>query len=237
MVADIVVLLFVAAITVRGYLRGLVSQIATICAALALWFWFDAWFPPVDVWLGGLHEVLARFEILRRIVAFTGAYLGVTLILAAIEKLLVERVSLLKAGNTWLGAALGLAKGVAYTAVAVWLIQVVVGGGEAVSDDQQPEWMSDSAVFGQFALWNPVRVYSAREMLAKSGAEEWGRRTYVQVAQEPIVRRMLEDRGIVVPPPAAGEGGVLNGAVPQDEADAPATGHSPASSELGQPPE
>jgi len=138
MVADIVVLLFVAAITVRGYLRGLVSQIATIGAALALWFWFDSWFPPVDVWLGGLHEVLARFESLRRMVAFSGAYLGVMLVVTAIEHLLVERVGLLKAGNTWLGAALGLAKGLVYTAVAVWLIQVVVGGGDAISDEEQP---------------------------------------------------------------------------------------------------
>ncbi len=237
MVADIVVLLFVAAITVCGYLRGLVSQIATIGAALALWFWFDAWFPPVDVWLGGLHEVLARFESLRRIVAFSGAYLGVMLIVAAIEHLLVERVGLLKAGNTWLGAALGLAKGVVYTAVAVWLIQVGVGGGEAISDDEQPEWMNDSAVFGQLALWNPVRVLSAREMLAKSGAEEWGMRTYAQVAQEPIVRRMLEERGVAVPSPAAGEEGALEATVPLGEVEGPVPRAFPVSSEGDPPPE
>jgi len=237
MVADIVVLLFVAAITVRGYLRGLVSQIATIGVALALWFGFDFWFPPVDEWLVGLHEVLARFESLRRIVAFSGAYLAATLLLSAIEHLLVERVSLLKAGNTWMGAALGLVKGIVYAAVSVWLIQVVVGGGDAVSDDRQPDWMSDSAVFSQLALWNPVRVLSAREMLAQSGAEEWGRRTYAQVAQEPIVRRMLEERGLALPPPESGEDGASGDTAAPGEAEAPATGRGSSSSAGAPPPE
>lgn len=205
MVADIVVLLFVAAIMVRGYLRGLLSQIATIGAALALWFFFDLWFPPVDLWLEGLHEVLTQFAILRRIAAFSGAYLIVALVVAAIEHLLVARVSFLKSGNTWMGAALGLVKGVAYAVVIVWLVQVATGGGKAVSDKRQPAWMSDSVVFCRLALWNPVRVMSAREMLEKSGAEEWGQRTYAQLAQEPMVRRILEERGLPLPAAPAEE--------------------------------
>jgi hypothetical protein len=205
MVADIVALLFVAAIMVRGYLRGLLSQVATIAAALGLWLFFDAWFPPVDLWLAGLHEVFDQFAVLRRITAFFGAYLTVLLGLSAIEHLLVARVRALRSGNSWMGASLGLLKGVAYAVVIVWLVQVATGGGEAVSEKRQPEWMSDSVVFSSLGLWNPVRVMSAREMLQKSGAEEWGRRTYTQLAQEPIVRRMLKERGLPLPAAPAQE--------------------------------
>ena len=204
MIADIVVLLFVAVVMVRGYLRGLISQIATIGAGLALWLLFDSWFPPVDNWLSGVHEVFAQFETLRRIVAFSGAYFGIVLVVAALEHILIERVGLLRAGNTWLGAALGLAQGIVYVVVAVWLIQVVVGGADAVSDEVKSPWMSESVVFTQLALWNPVRVVSAREVLERTGAEEWGRRTWAQLAQDPTVRQLLEARGVSIISPSAG---------------------------------
>jgi hypothetical protein len=237
MVADIVALLFVAAITVRGYLRGLLSQVATIAAALALWFFFESWFPPVDLWLTGLHEVFAQFAILRRMAAFSGAYLVVVLLLTAIEHLLVARVRFLTSGNTWMGALLGLVKGVAYAVLIVWLIQVGSGGGEAVSEKRQPAWMSDSVVFAGLAVWNPVRVMSAREMLERSGAEEWGRRTYTQLAREPMVRRILEERGLPLPAAPA-----ENDAVNTNQEPSPTTVHAPASelptsSGAAQPPE
>ncbi len=239
MVADIVVLLFVAAVVVRGYLRGLISQIATIGAALALWWLFDVWFPPVDSWLVGLHDAFATFEILRRLVAYSGAYVSILLLLAVVEHLLVERIGLLKAGNTWMGAALGFAKGLVYVTVAVWLTQVVVHGGEAVSEERQPDWMTDSVVFSQLALWNPVRVMSAREMLEQSGAEEWGRSNYAQLVQDPRVRALLQQRGLQLPsiPSKSGSSEAESDTeiVPSSEAQAPAA-DGPATSSEGAPP-
>ena len=195
MVADITALLFIALVTVRGYLRGLLAQVAVIGAAVALWLTFGLWFPSVDGWLATRHETFASYSSLRRLVAFSGAYALILLLVSAIEHLVVEQVALLKAGNSWAGAALGLSKGLVYAAVAIWLIQVAVAGGEAVREQPTPNWMADSVAFQKLALWNPVRLSSARELLDASGTEAWGRRTWTQLARDPRLQRILEARG------------------------------------------
>jgi hypothetical protein len=200
-VADIITLLFVAGIGVRGYMRGLFAQVATVGSALLLWLLFDLWFPPVDGWLQLQHPALAEFEMLRRIVAFGCGYLALVLLIMALEFLLVQRIGVMKASNHWMGAVLGLAKGVVYAVVLVWLIQIGIGGGGARTDvDERPAWMAESVVFERLALWNPVRVMSARELLEESGVVEWGERTFAQLARDPRVRSMLEGRGIKPPP-------------------------------------
>ncbi|MBJ93618.1 MAG: hypothetical protein CMP23_04000 [Rickettsiales bacterium] len=202
MVADITALLFIALITVRGYLRGLLAQVAVIGAAVALWLTFELWFPSVDGWLAARHETFASYSSLRRLVAFSGAYALILLLVSAIEHLVVEQVALLKAGNSWAGAALGLSKGLVYAAVAIWLIQVAVAGGEAIREQPTPDWMADSVAFEKLALWNPVRLSSARELLDASGTEAWGRRTWAQLARDPRLQRILEARAaeLDVPP-------------------------------------
>ena len=195
MVADITALLFIALVTVRGYLRGLLAQVAVIGAAVALWLTFGLWFPSVDGWLATRHETFASYSSLRRLVAFSGAYALILLLVSAIEHLVVEQVALLKAGNSWAGAALGLSKGLVYAAVAIWLIQVAVAGGEAVREQPTPNWMADSVAFQKLALWNPVRLSSARELLDAPGTEAWGRRTWTQLARDPRLQRILEARG------------------------------------------
>jgi hypothetical protein len=214
-VADIITLLFVAGIGVRGYMRGLLAQVATLGSALLLWLLFDLWFPPVDAWLQLQHASLAEFEMLRRIVAYGGAYFVLVILIMAVEFLLVERIGVIKASNSWMGGVLGLVKGVAYAVVLVWLIQIGVGGGKASTEvAQQPSWMAESVVFERLALWNPVRVMSARELLEESGVVEWGERTFAQLAQDPRVRNMLQERGIKPPPPPPGAGA---GPQPQTE--------------------
>lgn len=200
MVADILALLLVAGIGMRGYMRGLVAEVATLAIALLLWLSLDLWYPPADEWLGLQHALLAEFGVLRRIVAYSGAYAILLLIILALEALLVDRIALLKAGNRWLGATIGLARGMLYAVLLVWLIQVGAAGGRAVEEiEQQPDWMAESLVFHQLALWNPVRVMSARELLEESGASEWGKRSYAQLVRDPRVRSMLEQRGIKAP--------------------------------------
>ena len=200
MVADILALLLVAGIGMRGYMRGLVAEVATLAIALLLWLSFDLWYPPADEWLGLQHALLAEFEMLRRIVAYSGLYFTLFLITLLLESLLVERIALLKAGSRWFGATIGLMRGMLYVVLLVWLIQVGTAGGGAVEKiGQQPDWMAESMVFQKLALWNPVRVMSARELLQESGASEWGERTYAQLVRDPRVRNMLEQRGVKAP--------------------------------------
>jgi len=164
---DIAALLFVVLLTVLGWFRGLVAQIATLGGALLLFVTRDAWADPVTAVLGKAIPALSQHPVLGRLVAFV-VLLGLLLIAAfAIERAVIRKVGPLKLSNHWLGAALGGVKGVVYAVLAIWLVEAAVLW-EQEPEEETPAWLADSMVVRQVGPWNPVRLFSLKELVQEA---------------------------------------------------------------------
>ena len=167
MTIDIVALLFVVLLTVLGWFRGLVAQIATLGAAVLLYLTRDLWADPVTGVLGAGVPTLAEHPVLGRLVAFVLLYLSILVVVFIIERAVIKKVGPLKLSNHWLGAVLGAVKGVAYAVIAVWLVEAAVLW-EQEPEEATPGWLADSLVVRQVGPWNPVRLFSLKEMVEEA---------------------------------------------------------------------
>lgn len=165
-VTDAVALMFVVALTMLGWYRGLLAQVVPMGAAFALWWFFDLWYPPLDGKLAALGPALSEYPSVRRLVGGALGWFGLVVLFALLEALVIRNIGLLEAGNRGLGAVLGLIKGVLYGAVLIWIVETIVLWGRT-PDRPVPDWITDSALFEIVGPWNPVRVYTLREVLAK----------------------------------------------------------------------
>lgn len=167
MTIDIVALLFVVLLTVLGWFRGLIAQVATLGGAALLYFTRDLWAEPVTGLLGKGIPTLAEHPALGRLVAFV-LLLGAVLIVAfAIERTVIKKVGPLELSNHWLGAVLGGVKGLVYAVLAVWIVEAVVLW-EMEPEEQSPAWLDDSMVVGLVGPWNPVRLFSLKELVQEA---------------------------------------------------------------------
>ncbi len=164
MTIDIIAVLFVAGLAVFGWIRGLISQVATVGAAVGLWLTRDLWGQPMDGLLQSLGPALAEHPFLRRIAGFLLLYVAIVLLVAAIEYGIVRRLGPLRLSNHWAGAALGGVKGVVYAVVLVWLLQTVTLWRQAPGESA-PSWLTESRVVGLVGPWNPVRLFTLREVV------------------------------------------------------------------------
>jgi len=191
---DIIALLFVVSLAVFGWIRGLISQVATIGAALGLWLTRDLWGEPMDGFLQSLGPALAQHPFLRRIVGFLLLYVAIVLLVAAIEYGIVRRLGPLRLSNHWAGAALGAVKGLVYAVVLVWLLQTVTLWRQAPGESAPP-WLTESRVVGIVGPWNPVRLFTVREVVdealararrsAGSGGQEADGEALAAAGQDP----------------------------------------------------
>lgn len=124
MFIDAALALFLALLTLLGFLRGLFSQ-AWGLGALGVSLWGAR---PLTVWFqarmggGGGETHLFESFLVELGVGFL-LYVGLILLGRVLELLIFEKAKLLSAGNRVLGAILGLAKGVVLGIGLVWLGQ------------------------------------------------------------------------------------------------------------------
>jgi len=164
LVLDLVVVAFVILLGVLGWFRGLISQVVTIGAFVALWLTKHLWLDAVSGWLAGLGQAMADHEFLRRMVAFWGAYFLIVVAVFVIERLVVNKVGPLKWSNHWAGAALGGVKGIVYAVLGIWAVQSIALWDQQ-PDDPTPAWVEGSFVVSQVGPYNPVRLFSLREII------------------------------------------------------------------------
>lgn len=164
MVLDLLILAFVILLGVLGWFRGLISQLATIGAFVGLWLTKQLWLDDLSALLAGLGPAMADHEFLRRMVAFLGAYFVIVVLVFVVERLVVNKVGPLKWSNHWAGAALGGLKGGLYAVLAVWMLQTVALW-EQQPEEPAPRWLEDSFVVSQVGPYNPVRLFSLREII------------------------------------------------------------------------
>jgi uncharacterized membrane protein required for colicin V production len=164
---DIVALLFLVLLTVLGWFRGLVAQIATLGAAVLLYLTRDLWADPMTAVLGAGVPTLADHPALGRLVAFVLLFLAILILAFIIERAVIRKVGPLKLSNHWLGAVLGAVKGVVYAVLAVWLVEAVVLW-EQEPEELTPGWLADSFVVQQVGPWNPVRLFSLKEVVEEA---------------------------------------------------------------------
>ena len=66
--------------------------------------------------------------------------------------------------NHWGGALLGLAKGALYATLLLWTIQTGALWKQAPGE-HTPSWISDSIAISVVDPWNPIRMFTLREMV------------------------------------------------------------------------
>jgi len=161
---DILILVFVVLLTVLGWMRGLISQVVTIGAAVALWLTAGIWSGPVAAGLGKLGGPFADHDFLARMAGFLLLYGLIVVVVFLIERKIVNKVGPLKLSNHWLGGVLGATKGVVYSVVAVWVLQTFVLWKQP-AEEPAPDWMEGSIVVERVGPYNPVRLFSLRELV------------------------------------------------------------------------
>jgi uncharacterized membrane protein required for colicin V production len=164
---DLIALTFVVLLAVIGWYRGLISQAATIGAAVGLWFTTDLWAGPVGDQLAFLGDAFAEHGFLRRMTAGLLLYFAIVLGVMIVERLVVQRFGPLKLSNHWAGSCLGAAKGVVYGAIAIWTVQTIALW-EKQPDEEPPAWLSESKAAAFIAPYNPVRLFSLQELIAEA---------------------------------------------------------------------
>ena len=80
---------------------------------------------------------------------------------------MIKKVGPLKLSNHWLGAVLGVVKGVVYAVIAVWLVEAVVLW-EQEPEEETPGWLADSLLVQKVGPWNPVRLFSLKEVVQEA---------------------------------------------------------------------
>ena len=170
MAVDALAVIFVLALTALGWFRGAIAQLVTIGAALGLWFGWELWYPPVDLWLAGMGPAFNDHPFVRQGTAFVGAYLAVVIAVFLVERLVVQNVEALDATNRGAGAFLGGVKGIAYAIALIWIVEGMTIWGKP-KEEPMPAWWGESGFVELVGPYNPVRVFTLKEL-----AEELVRR-------------------------------------------------------------
>lgn len=214
MTIDIAAILFVALLAVLGWFRGLVGQIAGLGALLLLWFTREAWEGPAVSILGHVLPAATGHPVLGRLVAFSVLLLALLLAVFLVERAVIRRVGPLRTGNEWLGAVLGGLKGAIYAVLAIWLVEAAVLWNQE-PEEPAPSWLRESRAVRLLGPWNPVRLFSLKEIVqeavvrareaqdtataageAATGSMADARRRLIEQAPpvRAIVRDVLQDR-------------------------------------------
>ncbi len=164
---DLLAVALVVGMATLGWFRGLISQVVTIGAAVALWLTADQWAGPVGDQLVFLGDAWAEHGFLRRMTAGLLLYFAIVLAVLIVERLVVQKFGPLKLSNHWLGAVLGGAKGVVYGAIAIWIVQTIALW-EMPPDEEPPGWLTESRAAATVAPYNPVRLFSLQELIEEA---------------------------------------------------------------------
>jgi len=161
---DILSAAFLVLMTFFGWKRGLISQVVTTGSIALLWFTRETWMEPVSSTVAQLGPAFADNFFLRDIAS--GLLLFLTLLLVAwvIEKKVVEKFGPLRFSNHWGGALIGLTKGVIYATLLLWVAQSGALWKQA-PDESAPDWVSSSIAIDLVGPWNPIRMFTLRELV------------------------------------------------------------------------
>jgi uncharacterized membrane protein required for colicin V production len=161
---DILSAAFLVLMTFFGWKRGLISQVVTLGSAYLLWFTRESWMGPVGNTLAKLGSAFADNFFLRDIASCLLLFGTLLLTVWIIEKKVVEKSGPLRFSNHWGGAVLGLAKGVLYATLLLWTIQTGVLWKQAPGE-RAPSWVSNSIAISVVDPWNPIRMFTLRELV------------------------------------------------------------------------
>ena len=163
-VLDLAFVVFVIAIAWLGWFRGFISQVAGLGSAIALWIFFDLWYPPIDLALAGLGHAFADYPYIRKLVGFVGAYFVCMLVIFGVEAGFIRKVAALEVGNRGLGVVVGALKGVLYATALLFFVETAILW-QKPGDDPVPSWMRDSVALHVLGPYNPIRVFTLKEAL------------------------------------------------------------------------
>lgn len=164
MTVDILSAAFLVLMTFFGWKRGLISQVVTLGSAYLLWFTRESWMGPVGNTLAKLGPAFADNFFLRDIASCLLLFGTLLLTVWIIEKKVVEKSGPLRFSNHWGGAVLGLAKGGLYATLLLWTIQTGVLWKQAPGE-RAPSWVSNSIAISVVDPWNPIRMFTLRELV------------------------------------------------------------------------
>ncbi len=163
-VLDAAFVLFVIAIAWLGWFRGFLSQVAGLFAAVGLWVFFDAWYPPIDLALAGVGPAFSEHPYIRKLVGFVGAYFACMVVIFLFEAAVVRKIKALEKGNRGLGVAVGALKGLLYATALLWMVETSLLWKKP-TDEPAPSWLTRSVALHTLGPYNPVRVFSLKEAL------------------------------------------------------------------------
>ncbi len=155
---------FVVAIAWLGWFRGFIAQVAGFFSAVALWVFFDVWYPPVDLVLAGVGPAFSEHPYIRKLVGFVGAYFVCMILIFLVEAGLIRKVGALETGNRSLGVAVGAVKGFLYATALLWMVETAILWKKP-PDVPAPSWLTQSVALHTLGPYNPVRVFSLKEAL------------------------------------------------------------------------
>ena len=161
---DILTVAFLFLMAFFGWKRGLISQVVTLGSAALLWFTKETWLGPMGNFLAKTGSALADNFFLRDMAS--SCLLFGALLLAAwiIEKKIVEKSGPLRWSNHWGGALLGLSKGVLYATILLWMTQATALWKQSPGETG-PDWLEQSFLVDLVGPWNPVRMFTLRELI------------------------------------------------------------------------
>ena len=80
-----------------------------------------------------------------------------------IERKVIKKFGPLRWSNHWLGASLGVLKGVVYATLILWAVEA--GTLWKLPPEQEPPgWLEESGAVGLIGPWNPIRMFTLREV-------------------------------------------------------------------------
>jgi len=175
MTVDILSAAFLVLMTFFGWKRGLISQVVTLGSAYLLWVTRESWMGPVGNTLAKVGPAFADNFFLRDIASCLLLFGTLLLTVWIIEKKVVEKSGPLRFSNNGGGALVGLAKGGLYATLLLWTIQTGALWKQAPGE-HAPSWVSNSIAISVVNPWNPIRMFTLREMVdemkARAGAAQ-----------------------------------------------------------------
>lgn len=168
--ADALALVLFLAMATLGWFRGFLVQVAGLVILGMLWFFFDAWFPPVEGLLAKAGGPLAEYGYLRKLVGFLVGWLGSFVFFAVIE-LAFRRGETAQAGWRLGGVLVGATKGVLYVVALAWIVETVTLWDKP-AHEPAPRWLRESQIVQAVAPWNPVRVFALQRAVERKLARD-----------------------------------------------------------------
>jgi uncharacterized membrane protein required for colicin V production len=161
---DILTVAFLFLMAFFGWKRGLISQVVTLGSAALLWFTKETWLGPMGNFLAKTGSALADNFFLRDMASSCLLFGALLLTAWIIEKKIVEKSGPLRWSNHWGGALLGLSKGVIYATVLLWMTQAGALWKQSPGETG-PDWLEQSVLVDLVGPWNPVRMFTLRELI------------------------------------------------------------------------